>query len=230
MTTTANAHQFAAWNGDSGQRWVGTAHCRDAVLAPIADLLHDYATVTAGERVLDIGCGCGAATLAAAAAAGPAGHAVGVDSSAPMLGVARRRGHRLQQRRVPTGGRPDRPARRALRRGNQPVRDHVLRRPNRRVRQHRLPPRTGRAAVHRHLATARGQRVAHRARRAPRPRQPPRSRQRGSERATSGPREESLIQIDPPTTTALNTRSAEALTMLRPISRARRCAPTASTK
>ena len=40
--------------------------------------------------MLDVGCGCGATTLAAARLA-PVGEAVGVDVSAPMLEVARRR-------------------------------------------------------------------------------------------------------------------------------------------
>jgi SAM-dependent methyltransferase len=91
--TAANTDQHAAWNGESGQRWVVSADHRDAVLAPIADLLLDAAAITAGERVLDIGCGCGATTLAAAAATGPTGALVGADLSAPMLDVARGRAH-----------------------------------------------------------------------------------------------------------------------------------------
>ena len=91
MTHTPNAEQFDAWNGDSGQRWVATADRRDAVLAPIADLLLDHATIQPGEAVLDIGCGCGATSVGAAAATGPDGAVVGLDLSAPMLDVARRR-------------------------------------------------------------------------------------------------------------------------------------------
>lgn len=89
--TIANADQHAAWNGDSGSRWVATADRRDTVLAPIANLLLETAAITAGDRVLDIGCGCGATTLAAAAAAEPAGTVVGADLSAPMLDLARSR-------------------------------------------------------------------------------------------------------------------------------------------
>lgn len=89
--TLANAEQHAAWNGESGQRWVASADPRDGVLAPIAGLLLDTAAIHPGDRVLDIGCGCGATTLAAADATGPGGHVVGVDLSAPMLDVARQR-------------------------------------------------------------------------------------------------------------------------------------------
>lgn len=89
--TTANIDQHAAWNGESGQRWVASADHRDSVLAPAADLLLEAAAIAVGEHVLDIGCGCGATTLAAAAATGPAGAVVGADLSAPMLDVARTR-------------------------------------------------------------------------------------------------------------------------------------------
>lgn len=89
--TAANADQHAARNGESGTRWVASADRRDAVLAPIADLLLVTAALTPAARVLDLGCGCGATTLAAATATGSDGHVVGVDLSAPMLEVARRR-------------------------------------------------------------------------------------------------------------------------------------------
>lgn len=44
-----------------------------------------------GERLLDVGCGRGEAALTLAADLGPTGELVGVDSSAAMLDVARRR-------------------------------------------------------------------------------------------------------------------------------------------
>jgi len=89
--TLTNADQHAAWNGDSGHRWVATAERRDHVLAPIATVLLDAAAIGSGEGVLDLGCGCGATTLTAADTTGPDGHVVGVDLSAPMLDVARHR-------------------------------------------------------------------------------------------------------------------------------------------
>ena len=91
MTRRPNLEQFEAWNGESGARWVANADTRDAVLAPIASALNHTAGFTAGEQVLDIGCGCGATTLAAARAVGPTGVAHGVDLSEPMLQIARQR-------------------------------------------------------------------------------------------------------------------------------------------
>ncbi|MGH3397719.1 MAG: class I SAM-dependent methyltransferase [Streptosporangiaceae bacterium] len=91
MTGTANASQFADWNGDSGRRWAENSDRRDAVLAPVADALLTAASISPGNAVIDIGCGCGATTLAAAQAAGPAGTVLGIDLSGPMLSVARRR-------------------------------------------------------------------------------------------------------------------------------------------
>lgn len=91
MTNIANTDQYAAWNGDSGQRWIADADRRDRVMTPIADALLDTACPAPGDRVLDIGCGCGATTLAAARVVAPTGEVHGVDLSAPMLDVARRR-------------------------------------------------------------------------------------------------------------------------------------------
>jgi len=89
--STANEQQRANWNGESGLYWVAEADRRDAILAPVADVLLDAAALSAGEAVLDVGCGCGATTLAAARAVAP-GPVTGADLSAPMLGVARERG------------------------------------------------------------------------------------------------------------------------------------------
>ncbi len=91
MTNAANAAQSEAWNGDNGLRWVAIADRRDAVLAPVAEVLFAAAKPAPGDRVLDVGCGCGATTLIAAARVGAAGSVVAVDISDPMLGVARAR-------------------------------------------------------------------------------------------------------------------------------------------
>ncbi|WGS02326.1 methyltransferase domain-containing protein [Bradyrhizobium sp. ISRA443] len=84
-----NADQIAYWNGPGGQRWAARQAAQDIVLKPVLDLLVDRAKPTAGERVLDVGCGSGASTNALANKVGPSGHVFGVDVSGPMLERAR---------------------------------------------------------------------------------------------------------------------------------------------
>jgi SAM-dependent methyltransferase len=88
---TANADQYAAWNGDSARRWTAGPDRRDRILAPVADAPLSAGGLTPRERVLDVGCGCGAPTLAADNQVTPEGIAWGIDLSEPMLDVARRR-------------------------------------------------------------------------------------------------------------------------------------------
>jgi SAM-dependent methyltransferase len=91
VTEIANHESFDAWNGASGQRWADEADRRDHVLAPVAAVLLDATVLRPGEHVLDLGCGCATTTLAAARAVEPEGRACGIDLSAPMLDIARRR-------------------------------------------------------------------------------------------------------------------------------------------
>jgi ubiquinone/menaquinone biosynthesis C-methylase UbiE len=103
----ANTAQVQRWNGASGQHWIEHRERHLAEHQHLTPHLFRAAAITAGDRVLDVGCGCGTTTIAAAQAAqgaagdqwdassprrderGPAGAAVGVDLSAPMLEVAR---------------------------------------------------------------------------------------------------------------------------------------------
>ncbi len=82
---SADAEQLAYWNGPAGQRWVRRQEQQDALLQPISTELLRRAAVTAGERVIDCGCGCGQTTTQLAERAGVAGHVLGIDISAPML-------------------------------------------------------------------------------------------------------------------------------------------------
>lgn len=84
-----NADQIAYWNGPGGQRWADRQAAQDIVLGPVADILIERASVSAGERIIDVGCGSGATTIAFAKKVGSTGHVLGIDVSAPMLARAR---------------------------------------------------------------------------------------------------------------------------------------------
>ncbi len=90
----ANEQQIEYWNGPAGQRWVEAQESMDRNMASITAALLPHVGAKMGEAVLDIGCGCGTTTLAYADAVGPDGRVVGLDISAPMLGLARTRAQR----------------------------------------------------------------------------------------------------------------------------------------
>ena len=93
-----NAQQAAYWNVDVAAKWVNHQASIDALFEPVTERLIAQTAPARGERVLDVGCGTGATLLALAAAVGAGGRVVGIDLSAPLLGVAERRvaaaGHR----------------------------------------------------------------------------------------------------------------------------------------
>jgi SAM-dependent methyltransferase len=82
-----NTAQARRWNGESGHYWITHRERHLAEHQHLLPHLFGAAKISAGERVLDVGCGCGATTIAAAR---QAGNAVGLDLSAPMLEEARR--------------------------------------------------------------------------------------------------------------------------------------------
>jgi SAM-dependent methyltransferase len=85
-----NIGQVRAWDGDEGAYWAAHAEHFDRSLARHHQRLMAAAEPGPAERVLDVGCGTGQTTRDAARAA-TAGSALGVDLSAAMLAVARRR-------------------------------------------------------------------------------------------------------------------------------------------
>lgn len=88
MTQIANFDQARAWNGAVGNHWASHRERYDTLVSGLNAALFDAAAITAGERVLDVGCGAGATTRIAGRLAAH-GHAVGVDISAPLLDLAR---------------------------------------------------------------------------------------------------------------------------------------------
>jgi SAM-dependent methyltransferase len=85
------ADQATYWNEEGGRRWVENIDRIERMIAPLTDDLLALAAPRPGERVLDVGCGGGVTSAAFAAAVGADGHVLGVDVSAVILDVARRR-------------------------------------------------------------------------------------------------------------------------------------------
>ena len=83
--------QSEYWNGPAAERWITGREPLDRSMASITAALLERASPRPGERVLDVGCGLGTTTLMLAERVAPGGSVLGVDISAPMIEVARRR-------------------------------------------------------------------------------------------------------------------------------------------
>jgi SAM-dependent methyltransferase len=96
-----NARQADFWTSGPGVKWAALHEALDGLFAQVTAELLARARPRPGEVALDIGCGAGDTTLAAADRIGlggvEGGHVEGLDISATLLAVARRR----------AGGRPD---------------------------------------------------------------------------------------------------------------------------
>jgi SAM-dependent methyltransferase len=86
-----NAAQQAYWNDAAGKAWVELQDLLDRQLEPLGNRAIDTLAPRPGDRILDVGCGTGQTSLALAARVGAKGSVLGVDISAPMLGIAQRR-------------------------------------------------------------------------------------------------------------------------------------------
>jgi SAM-dependent methyltransferase len=84
----ANSEMAAAWDGLEGDDWVRDREHYDLGIRRHHLRLVDAAAVSAGERVLDVGCGTGELSRAVGRAAGGS-PVLGVDLSARMLARAR---------------------------------------------------------------------------------------------------------------------------------------------
>jgi SAM-dependent methyltransferase len=86
----SNRVQLSAWDGDEGAYWAAHADQFERALTAYHDRFFTAAAIEDDHRVLDVGCGTGRTTRDAARRASH-GSVVGVDLSAAMLEVARRR-------------------------------------------------------------------------------------------------------------------------------------------
>ena len=91
MSDAPNQAQRRQWNNDVRlTAWLR----REPLTAIVTPTLLPHATLTAGERVLDVGCGGGRTTIAAAGQVGSEGDSLGVDISVPLIQLARQRAER----------------------------------------------------------------------------------------------------------------------------------------
>lgn len=89
--TRPNQAQIEYWNDRAAKTWTRLQQRLDEVFQPVTDAALAAASPSAGEKVLDVGCGCGATVLALAEKVGPNGQVLGLDISAPMAGRAQER-------------------------------------------------------------------------------------------------------------------------------------------
>ena len=88
QATGPNATEIENWNEAMGRTWVMLHERLDRQLAPIGHAAMAKAGFSAGQTVLDVGCGCGETTLELAGKIAP-GEIVGGDVSELLLEVAR---------------------------------------------------------------------------------------------------------------------------------------------
>lgn len=84
----SNSRGAEFWNGTMGRSWIRQQTVISEVFTAVTDLSLRAAGPRSGEHVIDVGCGTGDTLLALAKAVGPSGAVLGVDLSAPMLGLA----------------------------------------------------------------------------------------------------------------------------------------------
>jgi SAM-dependent methyltransferase len=89
--TTTNEQMIAFWNGPGGEAWASNADDQDRELQALGDAALSALAAAPDEAVLDVGCGPGTTTLELAGRVGAGGRVVGLDVSAPLLAMARRR-------------------------------------------------------------------------------------------------------------------------------------------
>lgn len=86
-----NRDMIDSWNGATGEKWVRNADRLDSMMAGFLPDIVESAGISAGQRVLDLGCGGGSLSFAAEAATDADGRVTGIDVSGPLLTLARQR-------------------------------------------------------------------------------------------------------------------------------------------
>ncbi len=86
----SNARQLHDWDGEHGSYWAEHADLYDRAMAGYQPALLAAADAAPGDRILDVGCGSGQLATDLVRAT-PGARAVGLDLSAALLDVARKR-------------------------------------------------------------------------------------------------------------------------------------------
>jgi SAM-dependent methyltransferase len=84
-----NAEQIEYWNQQAGAKWVALHDLINAQIEPLGRMAMERGEISAGDRVIDVGCGCGGTSVEIARRVGPNGQVLGLDISGPMLERAR---------------------------------------------------------------------------------------------------------------------------------------------
>jgi SAM-dependent methyltransferase len=83
--------QADEWAGQMGDKWLAHLDGFEGMIAEVGAALMAKAGFRPGERVVDIGCGGGATTVEIGRAVGAEGEVLGIDVSAALVEVARKR-------------------------------------------------------------------------------------------------------------------------------------------
>jgi len=100
VDNTVNADMSEFWNGDGGQKWLRFQDRMKVNLMPFGHMAMTAASLSTGERVIDVGCGCGDTTFEIARLVGPSGYAHGIDISTPILAQANERAVSASEKNV----------------------------------------------------------------------------------------------------------------------------------
>jgi SAM-dependent methyltransferase len=87
----SNSEMAQRWDGVGGDWWTEHIDVFESQVAAYRSAYLAATGITAGMRVLDVGCGAGRISREAARLAGPTGAVTGIDLSTRMLELARRR-------------------------------------------------------------------------------------------------------------------------------------------
>lgn len=91
-----NSESQKYWNEDGGNKWADNIDVVESFIEPLSNRLINELAARNGEHVLDVGCGGGVTSLQLSEQVGMDGSVLGVDVSAPILVVARKRSEGIE--------------------------------------------------------------------------------------------------------------------------------------